>query len=299
MSIDVVTSPKRHLRIQLSLCHSGSSPKRSTGGRGRGAPYACSCLGIARPFHRGGAGAGSHIDPCRPMGRPMGQPMSTHVDPCRPMSTHVVPCRSMSTHVVPCRPMSSHVDPCRPMSSHGAAHVVAWGGCRPMSTHVDRCRSMSTDVDRCRSMSIDVVTSLNRHWPLAAHIGPCRQARAPSLGAMPAHVYGVAPRCAAHCAMSTPMSAPMSTHVVPCRPMSTHVDRCRSMSIDVDRCRSMSIDVVSSPNGRWSWRPIWTSRPSIEPPCRPMLVRLCRPMSIQVHVVYDIVSAQDDVVDDM
>ena len=159
---------------------------------------------------------------------------------------------------------------------------------------------MSTDVDRCRSMSIDVVTSLNRHWPLAAHIGPCRQARAPSLGAMPAHVYGVAPRCAAHCAMSTPMSAPMSTHVVPCRPMSTHVDRCRSMSIDVDRCRSMSIDVVSSPNERWSrCRPIWASRPSIEPPCRPMLVRLCRPMSIQVHVVYDIVSAQDDVVDDM
>ena len=155
---------------------------------------------------------------------------------------------------------------------------------------------MSTDIGRCRPMSIDVVTSLNRHWPLAAHIGPCRPARAPSLGAMPAHVYGVAPRCAAHCAMSTPMSAPMSTHVVPCRPMSTHVDRCRSMSIDVDPCRSMSPRLQM---GVGRCRPIWASRPSIEPPCRPMLVRLCRPMSIQVHVVYDIVSAQDDVVDDM
>ena len=255
MSIDVVTSPKRHLRIQLSLCHSGASPERSTGGeRGRGGTI-CQLLPLYRQTVPQGGGQGPISTHVVPWGGPWGspcRPMSTHVVPCRPMSSHVVPCRPMSSHVVPCRPMSSHVDPCRPMSSHGAAHVVAWGGCRPMSTHVDRCRSMSTDVDRCRSMSIDVVTSLNRHWPLAAHIGPCRQARAPSLGAMPAHVYGVAPRCAAHCAMSTPMSAPMSTHVVPCRPMSTHVDRCRSMSTDVDRCRSMSIDVVSSPNGRWS-----------------------------------------------
>ena len=81
-------------------------------------------------------------------------------------------------------------------------------------------------------MSIDVVSSPK---------GRCIAPRGASpLGAMPAHVYGAAPRCAAHCAMSTPMSAPMSTHVVPCRPMSTHVDRCRSMSIDVGPCRSMS-----------------------------------------------------------
>ena len=146
----------------------------------------------------------------------------------------------MSTHVVPCRPMSAHVVPCQPMSSHGAAHVVAWGGCRPMSTHVDRCRSMSTDVDRCRSMSIDVVTSLNRHWPLAAHIGPCRQARLP----LPrSHASTCLRRCAALRGALRHVDAHVGPHVDSCRPMSAHVDPCRSMSIDVDRCRSMSVHV--------------------------------------------------------
>ena len=131
-----------------------------------------------------------------------------------------------------------------PMSAPMSIHVVP---CRPMSTHVDRCRSMSTDVDRCRSMSIDVVTSLNRHWPLAAHIGPCRQARAPPSEPcrhMSTALRRAARRNAPRCAAQVPNVGP---HVDPCRPMSAHVDPCRSMSIDVDRCRSMSVHVDTSP----------------------------------------------------
>ena len=117
MSIDVVTSPKRHLRIQLGLCHSGASPERSTGGGGGGT--ICQLLPLYRQTVPQGGRAGGA--PYRSMSSHGAAHGAAHVDPCRPMSTlgrpMSAPYRSMSPHVGPCRSMSTHVDPFRSMSS--------------------------------------------------------------------------------------------------------------------------------------------------------------------------------------